>query len=176
MAVGHRERNTNSNRSRVLRTPPPCPFLRKQVGDEIPMAEPQRWQVSTDAAEVYESCFVPAIFGAWAGRVADAAGLTTGNRSRRWLRDGRPRTRGAQTSGARRSGRRPGYSNQGMLAVATRAEPKIEWRQGDAASLPLQGRELRRRHQPIRPDVFCRPCCRPEPRCGALSRRPGALR
>ena len=26
------------------------------------MAEPERWQVSTDAAEVYESCLVPAIF------------------------------------------------------------------------------------------------------------------
>ena len=32
------------------------------------MTEPERWQVSMDAAEVYESCFVPAIFGAWAGR------------------------------------------------------------------------------------------------------------
>jgi hypothetical protein len=39
------------------------------------MAEPERWQVSTDAAEVYESCFVPAIFGAWAIPVADAAGI-----------------------------------------------------------------------------------------------------
>ena len=27
------------------------------------MAERESWQVSTDAAEVYESCFVPAIFG-----------------------------------------------------------------------------------------------------------------
>jgi hypothetical protein len=34
----------------------------------ILMAEPERWQVSTDAAEVYASCFVPAIFGAWATR------------------------------------------------------------------------------------------------------------
>ena len=33
------------------------------------MTEPEGWQVSTDAAEVYESCFVPAIFGAWAGRL-----------------------------------------------------------------------------------------------------------
>ena len=44
------------------------------------MTEPERWQVSTDAAEVYESCFVPAIFGAWAPRVADAAGIRRGNR------------------------------------------------------------------------------------------------
>ena len=45
------------------------------------MVEPERWQVSTDAAEVYESCFVPAIFGAWAGLAADAAGIRRGARS-----------------------------------------------------------------------------------------------
>ena len=39
------------------------------------MAEPEGWQVSTDAAEVYESCFEPAIFGAWAGLVSDAGGI-----------------------------------------------------------------------------------------------------
>jgi ubiquinone/menaquinone biosynthesis C-methylase UbiE len=44
------------------------------------MAEPERWQVSSDAAEIYESCFVPAIFGAWTGPVADAAGIRTGNK------------------------------------------------------------------------------------------------
>ena len=47
----------------------------------IVMVEPERWQVSADAAEVYESCFVPAIFGAWAGPVADAAGIRAGARS-----------------------------------------------------------------------------------------------
>jgi ubiquinone/menaquinone biosynthesis C-methylase UbiE len=46
----------------------------------ILMAEPERWQVSTDAAEVYESCFVPAIFGAWASPVADAAGIGAGDK------------------------------------------------------------------------------------------------
>jgi 2-polyprenyl-3-methyl-5-hydroxy-6-metoxy-1,4-benzoquinol methylase len=51
----------------------------QQVG-VILMAEPERWQVSTDAAEVYESCFVPAIFGAWASPVADAAGIATGDK------------------------------------------------------------------------------------------------
>jgi ubiquinone/menaquinone biosynthesis C-methylase UbiE len=44
------------------------------------MAEPEGWQVSTDAAEVYESCFVPAIFGAWAGPVADAAAIRRGDK------------------------------------------------------------------------------------------------
>jgi ubiquinone/menaquinone biosynthesis C-methylase UbiE len=46
----------------------------------ILMAEPERWQVSTDAAEVYETCFVPAIFAAWASPVADAAGIRAGDK------------------------------------------------------------------------------------------------
>jgi SAM-dependent methyltransferase len=102
------------------------------------MAELVRWQVSTDAAEVYESCFVPAIFGAWAGAVADAAGIRTGNR----VLDV-----GCGTGVlAREALRRVGQAgqvvgldlNEGMLAVAARAEPKIEWRHGDAASLPFE--------------------------------------
>ena len=44
------------------------------------MGEPEGWQVSADAAEMYESCFVPAIFGAWAGPVSDAGEITAGNR------------------------------------------------------------------------------------------------
>ena len=102
------------------------------------MTEPERWQVSTDAAEVYESCFVPAIFGAWASRVADAAGIRTGKR----VLDV-----GCGTGVlAREAVRRVGLEgqvvgldlNEGMLAVAARTEPNIEWRQGDAASLPFE--------------------------------------
>jgi SAM-dependent methyltransferase len=102
------------------------------------MTEPERWQVSTDAAEVYESCFVPAIFGAWATRVADAAGIRTGNRvldvgcgTGVLAREARSRVG--------REGQVVGLDlNEGMLAVATRTEPNIEWRQGDAASLPFE--------------------------------------
>jgi ubiquinone/menaquinone biosynthesis C-methylase UbiE len=103
-----------------------------------PMAEPETWQVSTDAAEVYESCFVPAIFGAWAGPVADAAGIRRGDNvldvgcgtgvlAREAL--GRVGQQG-QVLGLDR--------NEGMLAVAARNEPNIEWRQGDAAALPFE--------------------------------------
>jgi SAM-dependent methyltransferase len=104
----------------------------------ILMAKPESWQVSTDAAEVYESCFVPAIFGAWAGPVADAARIEADNRvldvacgtgvlareALRWVGQ---------------KGQVVGLDlNEGMLAVAARSEPKIEWRQGDAGSLPFE--------------------------------------
>ncbi len=101
------------------------------------MTEPERWQVSTDAAEVYESCFVPAIFGAWASRVADAAGIKAGDR----LLDvgcGTGVLAREAVSRVGREGQVVGLDlNEGMLAVAARTEPKVEWRQGDAASLPF---------------------------------------
>jgi SAM-dependent methyltransferase len=105
---------------------------------EETMAEPERWQVSTDAAEIYESCFVPAIFGAWAGRVADAAGVKTGDR----VLDVGCGTGVLAREAAGRvgpDGQVVGLDlNEGMLAVATRTEPRIEWRAGDAAALPFK--------------------------------------
>ena len=102
------------------------------------MAEPERWQISTDAAEVYESCFVPAIFGAWAGPVADAAGIGSGDK----VLDVGCGTGVLAREALRRVGREGQVVgvdlNEGMLAVAARTEPEIDWRLGDAASLPFE--------------------------------------
>jgi ubiquinone/menaquinone biosynthesis C-methylase UbiE len=102
------------------------------------MAEPERWQVSTDAAEVYESCFVPAIFGAWARPVADAARVGRGDK----VLDVGCGTGVLAREALRRvgdDGQVVGLDlNEGMLAVAARTEPKVAWRSGDAASLPFE--------------------------------------
>jgi ubiquinone/menaquinone biosynthesis C-methylase UbiE len=102
------------------------------------MAEPERWQVSSEAAEIYESCFVPAIFGAWTSPVADAAGIRTGNK----VLDVGCGTGVLAREALKRvgpDGHVVGLDlNEGMLAVAARTEPKIEWRQGNATSLPFE--------------------------------------
>lgn len=101
------------------------------------MGVPERWQVSMGAAEIYESCFVPAIFAAWAGQVADAAGIAPGDK----VLDVGCGTGVLTREALRRvgdAGRVTGLDlNEGMLAVAARREPHIEWQQGDAVSLPF---------------------------------------
>jgi ubiquinone/menaquinone biosynthesis C-methylase UbiE len=95
------------------------------------------WQVSGDAAEVYERCFVPAIFGRWAPRVADAAKIASGDRV---LDVGCGTGVLARAAAARvaADSQVTGLDlNEGMLAVARRLRPEIEWRQGDATNLPF---------------------------------------
>jgi ubiquinone/menaquinone biosynthesis C-methylase UbiE len=101
------------------------------------MDEAAKGQVSRSAAEVYEEFFVPALFQQWAPRVADAAQLAPGQKvldvgcgtgvlAREAVLRVRP---GGSVVGLDR--------NEGMLAVARRAAPDIEWRQGMAEALPF---------------------------------------
>ncbi|WP_035485279.1 methyltransferase domain-containing protein [Geminicoccus roseus] len=95
-------------------------------------------QVTGSAAEIYESFFVPALFQQWPPQVAKAAGLApsqrvldvacgTGVLAREAARQVQPD--GAVTGLDR---------NPGMLALARRTAPGIDWREGMAEQLPFE--------------------------------------
>jgi SAM-dependent methyltransferase len=95
-------------------------------------------QVTRSAAEIYEAFFVPALFQQWPPQVAKAAGLAPGQRvldiacgtgvlAREAARQVQP---GGAVTGLDR--------NPGMLAVARRAAPEIEWQEGLAEQLPFR--------------------------------------
>ncbi|MBZ0295180.1 MAG: methyltransferase domain-containing protein [Anaerolineae bacterium] len=94
-------------------------------------------QVNRTAAEVYEAFFLPALFEEWSGRVADVAGIQPGQH----VLDVACGTGVLARAVAKRVG--PAGSvigldiNEGMLAVAARKAPQIEWRQGRAEALPF---------------------------------------
>ena len=94
-------------------------------------------QVSTEAAEVYERFFVPALFGQFAPLVAEAARAEPGQKSL----DVACGTGVLAREMHRRAGRGAGTSgldcNPGMLAVARRTEPAIDWVEGKAEALPF---------------------------------------
>lgn len=101
------------------------------------MDDAGRGQVSRSAAEVYEEFFVPALFGPFAAPMADAAGLAPGQHvldvacgtgvfAREAARHVMP---GGSVVGLDR--------NDGMLAVAARIAPSIQWQNGLAEDLPF---------------------------------------
>jgi SAM-dependent methyltransferase len=103
---------------------------------ELGMSEPTL-QAQIDAANAYETLFVPALFGQWAPRLIDAAQIQPGQR----VLDVACGTGILAREVALRigssgfvAGLDPGA---GMLAVAERIAPTVEWRQGVAESLPF---------------------------------------
>lgn len=94
-------------------------------------------QVTSGAAEVYDEFFLPALFRAWPPRLVAAARLGPGMR----VLDVACGT-GVLTIEAARAvspgGRAVGLDlNSGMLAVARRKAPQIDWRQAPAEALPF---------------------------------------
>jgi len=106
------------------------------------MPTTEDFQVSIDAAEQYEASFVPAIFAEWAPLLADIAGVEPGH-SVLDVACGTgivARTVADRLAGR---GRVVGVDrNDGMLAVARRVRPDLEWRQGDVAALPFDDRSF----------------------------------
>lgn len=95
-------------------------------------------QSKIEAAEAYESLFIPALFGEWAPRVAEAAGIGDGEN----VLDVACGTGVLAREAARRVGEDGMVAgvdpSPGMLAVARRLAPTVEWREGAAESLPFQ--------------------------------------
>jgi SAM-dependent methyltransferase len=97
----------------------------------------ETFRMSVGAAEVYESKFVPALFGEWAPRLVEAAGVKPGQA----VLDVACGTGVVARAAAGRTGghgRVVGVDlNEAMLVVAQRLRPDIEWRQGDAQAPPF---------------------------------------
>lgn len=101
------------------------------------MDEIMKGQVTANAAEVYEAFYLPALFQEWATRMVEAARIMPGEH----VLDVACGTGVAARTAAERVG--PDGSvvgldiNDGMLAVAERVAPEIDWRRGVAEALPF---------------------------------------
>lgn len=94
-------------------------------------------QDQIDAAKTYDSLLVPALFGQWAPRVAEAANIQAGQR----LLDVACGTGVLAREVASRvspAGYVAGLDpNRGMLAVGNDLAPDIDWKQGVVESMPF---------------------------------------
>ena len=95
-------------------------------------------QITHDAAEVYEEFFVPVLFQQFVEPMMNAAGVRAGQR----VLDVACGTGVLARAVAERTGATGAVTgldlNPGMLAVARRVAPAIEWKQGRAEALPFE--------------------------------------
>jgi SAM-dependent methyltransferase len=102
----------------------------------------ESFQITLEAAEAYEAAFVPTFFAQWAPILCDAAGIGAGQEKVLDVACGTgivARTAAERTGAPRVTGV---DLNDAMLTVARRAHADIDWRQGDAAALPLPDRSF----------------------------------
>jgi ubiquinone/menaquinone biosynthesis C-methylase UbiE len=93
-------------------------------------------QADIDVATVYEEFFVPALFREWAPRLVTAARISSGDRVLD-VACGTGVLAREVASCVRPSGAVAGLDpNPGMLTVARRLAPDVQWRQGAAEALP----------------------------------------
>ena len=101
------------------------------------MSTGETYQIRTEAAEIYESTFVPALFGEWATVLVERSGVAPGQA----VLDVACGTGVVARAAADRMGRAGQVTgvdlNPAMLAVARRLRSDIDWRQADAAALDL---------------------------------------
>jgi SAM-dependent methyltransferase len=101
------------------------------------MKEHKTGQVTGSAAEVYETFFVPALFGAWPEHVLRAAEVHPGD-SVLDVATGTGVLAREAANAAGAAGVVTGVDiNEGMLAVAQQKAPHIEWKVAPAESLPF---------------------------------------
>jgi ubiquinone/menaquinone biosynthesis C-methylase UbiE len=95
----------------------------------------EAWQLSDDAAEIYETKMVPIALAEWAPRTADAAAVKKGNR----VLDTACGTGLVSRECAQRGAKVTGLDlNEGMLKVAGRISPDIDWHLGDVGDLQFE--------------------------------------
>jgi SAM-dependent methyltransferase len=97
-------------------------------------------QAQIDAAQTYEALFVPALFGEWAPRIVAAAQVRSGERVLDVACGTGVAAREA-LSHVKEGGTVAGVdANAGMLEVARRLAPGVDWRQAVAEALPFADR------------------------------------
>jgi SAM-dependent methyltransferase len=101
------------------------------------MMDQSALQAEIEAANAYEALFVPALFAQWAPKLIDACKIGSGQR----VLDVACGTGALTREVAARvstDGHVTGLDvNRGMLSIAERIAPAIEWREGRAESLPF---------------------------------------
>src|SRR5262245_4443413 len=98
---------------------------------------PDSFQIPIEAAELYESAFVPGFFAQWSPILCDMAGIGEGS-SVLGVACGTGIAARTAADRAGPAGRVVGVDlNPSMLTVAARVRPDIEWRQADATALPF---------------------------------------